>query len=135
MGRQTGRSSEDKLRIVLAVLRGEVAVAEVARREAASAVSISKWWDRFVAGGRQALKAGAGHGRSAREQQMAAEIEQLNTAWGEAHMEQRVWKRGPASWGFDELDALREEARVTVTRFCEITGIPRATWYRWRSVS
>ena len=24
---------------------------------------------------------------------------------------------------------------MTVTRFCEITGIPRASWYRWRSAS
>ena len=24
---------------------------------------------------------------------------------------------------------------MTVTRFCEIAGIPRATWYRWRSAS
>ena len=22
---------------------------------------------------------------------------------------------------------------MTVTRFCELTGIPRATWYRWRA--
>ena len=42
---------------------------------------------------------------------------------------------GLAVWAFDELDSLREKAAVTVTRFCEITGIPRATWYRWRSAS
>jgi len=24
---------------------------------------------------------------------------------------------------------------VSVTRFCELTGVPRATWYRWRSAS
>ena len=41
-------------------------------------------------------------------------------------------KRGLAVWVFDELDALRRQAGVTVTRFCEIAGIPRASWYRWR---
>ena len=136
MGRQPGKSVEDKLRIVVAVLRGEVTIAEAARREATSAVSVSKWRDQFLAGGRRALEAGAGHGPSAREQQLSAEVEQLNTALGEAHMELRVWKKGGlAVWAFDELDALREEARVTVARFCEIAGIPRATWYRWRSAS
>ncbi len=44
-------------------------------------------------------------------------------------------KRGLAVWAFDELDTVREQAAVTVTRFCEIAGIPRATWYRWRCAS
>lgn len=99
MGRQPGKSVEDKARIVLAVLRGEVSVAEAARREGASAVSVSKWRDQFLAGGRRALEAGARHGPSAREQQLAAEVEQLNTALGEAHMELRVWKKGGSLYG------------------------------------
>ena len=99
MGRQPGKSVEDKLRIVLAVLRGEVSVAEAARREGASAVSISKWRDQFLAGGRQALEAGARHGPSAREQRLVAEVEQLNAALGEAHMELRVWKKGGSLYG------------------------------------
>jgi hypothetical protein len=44
-----------------------------------------------------------------------------------------VEKGGFAVWSFDELDILRKEAAMTVTRFCEITGIPRATWYRRRA--
>ena len=44
-------------------------------------------------------------------------------------------KGGLAVWAFGEFDALREEARVTVARFCEIAGIPRASWYRRRSAS
>ena len=93
MGRQPAKSVEDKTRIVLAVLRGEITIAAAARREAASEASISKWRDQFLAGGQQALEAGARHGRCAREQQLAAEIEQLNTALGEAHMELRLWKK------------------------------------------
>ena len=99
MGRQPTKSVEDKARIVLAVLRGEVTIAEAARREGASAVSVSKWRDQFLAGGRQALEAGARHGPSGREAQLAAEVEQLNTALGEAHMELRVWKKGGLLYG------------------------------------
>ncbi len=51
MVRRSGKSLEDKLRIVLAVLRDEVTIAEASRREGVSAMSISKWRDRFVAGG------------------------------------------------------------------------------------
>ncbi len=90
MGRQPGKSLEGKARIVLAVLRGEVTIAEAARWEGVSAVSVSKWRDQFLAGGRQALEAGTGHGPSDRERRLAAEVEQLNAALGEAHMELRL---------------------------------------------
>ena len=99
MGRQPAKSVEDKTRIVLAVLRGEVSIAEAARREGASAVSVSKWRDLFLTGGRRALEVGARHGPSAREQKLAAEIEELNTALGEAHMELRLWKKGGLLYG------------------------------------
>ncbi|MCY4133467.1 MAG: helix-turn-helix domain-containing protein [bacterium] len=60
MSRQPGKSVEDKARIVLAVLRGEVSVAEAARREGTSAVSVSKWRDQFLAGGRRLIQRGDG---------------------------------------------------------------------------
>ena len=94
MGRQPVKSVEDKVRIVLAVLRGEVSIAAAARREGTSAMSISKWRDQFLAGGQRALEAGARRGPAGREQQLAGEIEELNRALGEAHMELRLWKRG-----------------------------------------
>lgn len=99
MGRQRVKSVGDKTRIVLGVLRGEISVAAAARRESVSAMSVSKWRDQFLAGGRRALEAGGGHGPSAREQQLAAEVEQLNTALGEAHMELRLWKKGGSLHG------------------------------------
>ncbi len=34
--------------------------------------------------------------------------------------------------GFEELEAARIDADMTVTRFCEQLGIPRSSWYRWR---
>jgi transposase len=45
---------EDKTRIVVAVLRGELSIAEAARREGTSQTSIANWRDQFLAGGAQA---------------------------------------------------------------------------------
>lgn len=94
MARPPAKSPEDKERIVIAVLREEISVAEAARREGVSQTSIAKWRDQFLEGGRTALAAPAAGRPSSREAQLEAEIEQLNAALGEAHMELRVWKKG-----------------------------------------
>jgi transposase len=78
------------------VLRGEISIVEVSRREGVSQTSISKWRDQFLAGGQQALAEGARHGPSGREQALTAEIEQLTSALGEAHIELRLWRKGGA---------------------------------------
>jgi len=96
MGNQPAKSVEDKNRIVLAVLRGEISITEASRREGVSQVSISKWRDQFLAGGQQALAEGAPGGPSGREQALAAEIEGLTSALREAHMELRLWRKGGA---------------------------------------
>ena len=96
MGRPPQKPVEDKTRIVVAVLRGEITLAEAARREGTSQTSIAKWRDQFLAGGAQALTDGARHGPSGREQALGAEIEQLTAALGEAHMELRLWRKGGA---------------------------------------
>ena len=59
MGHQPTKSMEDKPRIVLAVLRGEITIAEAARWMGTSAVSISKWRDEFLAGDQQAFETGS----------------------------------------------------------------------------
>jgi len=46
-----------------------------------------------------------------------------------------VAQRGGSLPGWDVLEEERVNAEMTVVRFCELTGIPRPTWYRWRSVS
>jgi transposase len=84
---------EDKLRIVLSVLAGEMTVAEAARRNKTSETSISKWKAQFLEAGKQGLAAGSRSGPSTREQQLEAEIAELHQALGEAHVELRVWKR------------------------------------------
>jgi transposase InsO family protein len=44
-----------------------------------------------------------------------------------------VAQRGGALPGFDELEAARVEANMTVVAFCQQLGIPRPTWYRWKA--
>lgn len=50
MARPSKFSAENKQQIVLSVLRGEMSLAEAARRHAASETSVSKWRDVFVEG-------------------------------------------------------------------------------------
>jgi len=71
IGHQLTKSMEDKLRIVLALLRGEITIAEAARREGTSAVSILKWRDQFLAGDQQALETGSCAGPSSLLQGLA----------------------------------------------------------------
>jgi transposase len=78
----------------LAVLRGEVSIKEAARHERVSETSIAAWRDQFLDGGRAALAAGARHGPSAREAELQAQVEELTSALGKAHVELRVWRKG-----------------------------------------
>lgn len=85
-------SVEKKTLIVVSILRGEVTMADAARREGVSQTSVAKWRDRFLAGGQAALSAGS-HGTSSRETRLVAEVEELTSALGEAHMELRLWRK------------------------------------------
>ncbi len=90
-------SAQEKLRIVLSVMRGESSVAEIARREKVSETSIAKWRDLFVEGGSQALEAGARRGPNQREVELERQLEQVTTALGEASVELRLLRRGGAA--------------------------------------
>src|SRR4051812_49887071 len=73
-------SAAEKQRIVLSVLRGEAPIAEIARRSKCSETSVAKWRDQFLAGGLQALQAGAGRGASARGGPLGRGLGQANRA-------------------------------------------------------
>ena len=93
MARPPKFSAVDKQRIVLSVLRGEAPIAEIARRSKCSETSVAKWRDQFLAGGLEALQAGAARGPSAREAQLERELEQTTSALGEAHVRLRLAER------------------------------------------
>ena len=85
---------EKKLQIVLSVLRGELTVAEAARRNQVSETSVAKWREQFVVAvalaSRPARPAVRPRGGPARRQ-----VDDLHAALGEAHVERR-WRRGGA---------------------------------------
>ena len=95
MGRAPTIPSEKKTRIVLAILAGEMSIAEAARKEKVSEQSIGRWKAEFIEAGRTALVAGRS-GPSSREEQLAAEVVELTQALGEAHVGVRVWKKSAA---------------------------------------
>lgn len=92
MARPPAVPAEEKVRIVLSVLAGEVTVAEAARRAKVSEQSVGNWKRQFLEAGRSGLVAGKS-GPSTREQQLEAEITELTQALGEAHLAARVWKK------------------------------------------
>lgn len=92
MGRPPVIPAETKTRVVLAVLAGEVSVAEAARKEKLSEQSIHRWKTDFLEAGKTALAAGRS-GPSTREAQLEAEVAELTQALGEAAVELRVWKK------------------------------------------
>ncbi|MBF6332132.1 helix-turn-helix domain-containing protein [Nocardia transvalensis] len=47
---------EDKVRIVLSVLKGEMSVSEAARRRGVSAMAVTKWKQAFLDAGAKALE-------------------------------------------------------------------------------
>jgi len=125
--------AEEKLQIVLAVLSGELTVAEAARRNGVSEQTVGNWKRQFLDGGLAGLgPSGRGH-VAAREAALRAEVEELKAALSRANVELRVWKKSAERRlpPLDDLEVIRQEAAMPVSRFCTLTGIPRRTYTRW----
>src|SRR5450759_2107998 len=84
--------AEEKVRVVLSILAGEMSVAEAARRSKVSEQSVGNWKRQFLEAGRTGLAAGKS-GPSTREAQLEAEVADLTQTLGEAAVEIRVWKK------------------------------------------
>lgn len=93
MPRPPAVPAEEKARLVLAILAGELSIAEAARKAKVSEQSVSKWKRTFLESGRQGLAEGSNPGPNARERQLQSELEEVRAALGEAHVELRVWKK------------------------------------------
>lgn len=96
MARPSKFTPEKKQQIVLSVLRGEMKIAEAARRHGTSETSVAKWRDQFVEGGVAALKNGSRAASTGREARLESEVSELTQALGEAHVELRLLRRGGA---------------------------------------
>ncbi len=99
MGRPAKHSVDFKARVVLSVLRGEMTGAEAARRHGVSETSIGKWKEQFVAAGRAGLESAAAAGArpSGEQARLAAQVDDLTHALGEAHVELRLLRREKGS--------------------------------------
>ncbi len=98
--RRTKIPAEEKTRLVLAVLAGEMTCAEAARRCGVATVTMTKWKHQFLAAGAERLQevpSGAAGARGTPEQRrLQLENEQLKLALAEATVQLRIWQRGAA---------------------------------------
>ena len=100
-----------------------MSIKEAARRERVSETSIAAWRDQFLDGGRAGLVGGVCHGPSSREAELQAQVGELTSALGEAHVELRVWRKGGGGLpSFEDLEVIRAEAGLSVARFCALLG-------------
>ncbi|MBA2768642.1 MAG: transposase [Sporichthyaceae bacterium] len=93
MPRPPAIPAQDKVRIVLSVLAGELTCAEAARRAKVSETTVGNWKRQFLDAGAAGVEAGGKAGPNAVERALAEEMEELKAALGEAHVELRVWKK------------------------------------------
>ena len=107
MAKPSNKSSDEKVRAVLAVLAGHRTASEVARETGVSEQSIHNWKRAFIDGGQAAFGRQARPG-SSREAELEAENEELKAALGEAFLKLRMVERGkkplspsPAESGVD----------------------------------
>lgn len=98
MGRKPFKSADEKLKVVISVLRGEMTQVEIARRLEMSQPTIAKWQKQFLEGAREALARGenAKMPSSKREEELQAQVAELTKALGEAYVELRAWRKGGA---------------------------------------
>jgi transposase len=99
MSRPPAVPAADKVRIVLSTLAGEMRCAEAARRSKVSETTIGNWKRQFLAAAQRAWRPGGQAGPNAAERALAAEVEELKTALGEA-MSSCWCGRSPRSTGW-----------------------------------
>ena len=94
MGRPTAIPTEEKLRLVLSVISGEMTMTQAARHGKVSEQSVSRWKQQFLAGAKDGLAEGGRSGISdPHERELLSEIEEHRAALGEAHVQLRVWRK------------------------------------------
>lgn len=98
MGRRPYRSADEKMNVVLSVLKGEMTQVEAARRLEMSQTTIAKWQKQFLEGAQESLARGdnARAPASRREAELQAQVDELTSALGEAYVELRLWRKGGA---------------------------------------
>jgi transposase len=94
VGKPSNKSAEEKARVVIAVLRGELAAVEAARLNGVSEQSIHNWKAVFLEGGRARLGERATPRPSNREAVLEAKVAELTAAIAEADVQLRTLRQG-----------------------------------------
>lgn len=94
MAKPSKKSPDEKMRVVLSVLRGEQSAGGAARKAGVAEQTVHNWKRIFLESGREGLVGQGRSRRSSREMELEAENEELKAALGEAHVQLRVWQKG-----------------------------------------
>lgn len=96
MGRKPFRTTDEKVAVVMSVLKGDMTQVEAGRRLELSQTTISKWLKQFTEAGREGLERGDNPRKpsSKREGELEERVEELTAALGEAYVELRTWRKG-----------------------------------------
>jgi transposase len=87
-------SSEEKIRIVLEGLRGDLSVAELCRREGINQNSYYKWSKEFLEAGKQRLAGNTQRQATSQEvKELRKELDQLKLLVAELSLKNRVLKK------------------------------------------
>ena len=125
---------EEKVRVVLAVLGGEMTASEAARRQGVSVQAVLTWRDKFLdAGRRPSMTRSPGPGKSAgsaEERQLKLENNQLKLALAEAAVPLRIWQKGAEYAEAVPSQTSRPRARQ---RVCRSRGSP--AWRAFRGAA
>ncbi len=88
---------DEQLQVVSAVLKGELSLAEAARRHGVSSAAVGNWQDRFVDAGEAGMDRslpGPDGGLSQTERRLRSECKELKLALAEATVQLRIWQKG-----------------------------------------
>ncbi|MGO9265804.1 MAG: IS3 family transposase [Candidatus Binataceae bacterium] len=136
-------SAEEKVRIVIAGLRGEDSVAELCRKEGINQNLYYRWSKDFLEAGKKRLAGDTAREATSDEvKALQAQARQLKELLAEPLLENRLLKKsGTRRWGVrymryraaEKLEIIRlvEQSSLSVRRTLAQLGIPRSTFYLW----
>ena len=93
MGRKSVLDADKKAEAVMAVLRKEETVTQLARRYGVSEGSLYRWTDEFVAGGKSAMQDGRANGPSGEVARLKRELDEHVRCIGEITIANTILKK------------------------------------------
>ncbi|MEK6247583.1 MAG: IS3 family transposase [Planctomycetales bacterium] len=136
-------SSEEKIRIVLAGLRGEETISVLCRREGTSESLYYSWSKEFLEAGKRRLAGDTARQATPPEvKELRSEATALKECVADLTLENRLLKKKhDRGWGVrgmrypasEKLEIIRtvEGSHLPTKRTLDMLGIPRTTFYRW----